>query len=237
MRSILMAVRKILGALAVIVLPVVVMISGPAPAFATGPMTFRLAPTGDLSRCGDRCQKVIVAKGEIVRDTPAVFSEFVRQNLHDSTVRAVILMHSPGGLVVSSMELGRLFRQLGAAVVVARIRNAPDGRGRTTFVSAKCYSACVYALMGASKRVIPPQSRLVVHRMYMYEMLGDLDGQPPRRQKTYRNPRLFADLTRYAEQMGVSSAVIRVAEATPPDTVREISQREIRAWRLGAPRF
>ena len=31
--------------------------------------------------------------------------------------------------------------------------------------SGRCYSACVYALMGAATRVAPPQSRVGIHRM------------------------------------------------------------------------
>ena len=207
------------------------------PSQSAQAMTFRLAPTGDLSRCRSRCDKVIIAEGEIDRDTPARFVRFIKANLRDKRMRAVIFVHSPGGLVVSSMQLGRLFRKLGAAVVVARVRQPSDGRGKTVFTSARCYSACVYALMGAKKRVVPPQSRLVVHRMFIYELLGDSSGGPATRQKTYRNDKLYGDLTRYARMMGVSRSVIDVAENTPPGEVRVISQSELRKWRLGVPRM
>ncbi|MFM9152903.1 MAG: hypothetical protein ACKOPC_04745, partial [Methylocystis sp.] len=37
-----------------------------------------------------------------------------------------------------------------------------------SMISGRCYSACVYALMGGSRRVIPPESRVGVHRMFNY---------------------------------------------------------------------
>ena len=200
-------------------------------------MSFRLEPTGDLRRCGSRCPLVIVAEGEIRIDTPQRFARFVHANLKQKRMRAVVFVHSPGGLVVASMRLGKLFRKLGAAVVVARLQVPPDGQGRTVFTAGRCFSACVYALMGAKKRVVPPQSSLVVHRMFIYELLGSSDGGPATRQKTYRNDKLFNDLTRYAKMMGVSSSVIQAAESTPNNEVRVISQRELRKWRLAVPKF
>ena len=208
-----------------------------APAHAAPEMSFRLAPTGHLAKCRNRCPKVIIAEGEIGRATPRKFTQFIRTHMREPMLRAVVFVHSPGGLVVASMQLGKLFRKLGAAVVVARVVQPHDGRGRTVFVPGRCYSACVYALMGAKKRVVPPQSRLVVHRMFIYELLGDSNGGQATRQKTYRNDKLYADLTRYARMMGVSRSVVDVAENTPPGEVRVISQREIRRWRLGVPRL
>ena len=208
-----------------------------SPAQAAAAMTFRLEATGNLSECRGKCPLVIVAEGEIKRDTPQTFARFIRNNLRQKRMRAVIFVHSPGGLVVASMNLGKMFRKLGAAVVVARIQPPANGRGNTVFTSGRCFSACVYALMGAKKRVVPPQSSLIVHRMFIYEMMGNADGGGLTRQKTYRNEKLYKDLTRYARMMGVSSSVIYDAENTPAGEVRVISQRELRKWRLAVPKF
>lgn len=224
------ALTLALGAATVIVLPA-------SPVQAAPAMTFKLTPTGNLDRCRNRCPLVIAAEGEIRANTPQTFARFIRKNLRQRRMRAVVFVHSPGGLVVASMKLGRLFRKLGAAVVVARVRAPANGRGKTVFVSGRCFSACVYALMGAKKRVVPPQSSLVVHRMFVYELLGNAEGGPPTRQKTYRNPKLYKDLTRYARMMGVSSRVIHAAESTPANEVRVISRRELRKWRLAVSKF
>ncbi|MGE3246533.1 MAG: hypothetical protein AB7F96_04060 [Beijerinckiaceae bacterium] len=210
-------------------------IGSAAPASAS--MTFRLEATGDVAKCHNRCPRVIVANGEIGRSTPDDFVRFIRRHIRDKRMRPIVFVHSPGGLVTASMRLGLLFRKIGAAVVVAQIRQPAGGRGDTIFTSAKCFSACVYALMGAKKRVVPPQSSVVVHRMFTYELLGDVESGATHLQKTYRNDKLYGDLTRYARMMGVSSSVIHAAESTPPGQVRVISQKEIRKWRLGVSKF
>lgn len=197
------------------------------------PMSFEVVPTGDITRCGDRCVRVIVARGEIVSDTPERFLEFVRQHARDKRMRAVIFVDSPGGLVVSSMRLGLLFRKLGAAAVVARV--FPGGTNQ--FSAASCASACVYALMGAKKRVVPPQSRVVLHRMYAYERFGSTDGSGSALQKTYRNSSLAGKLAVYARTMGVSPDVIRTAESIAPEGIHIATQADLRRWKLAVPSF
>lgn len=199
------------------------------------PMTFETVAVGDPARCGRNCVRVIVARGEIVANTPERFLEFVRQvGARDKRMRAVIFVDSPGGLVVSSMRLGVLFRQLGAAAVVGRVN--PAG-GPNQFYSATCASACVYALMGAKKRVVPPQSRIVLHRMYALERFGGGGEESDRLQKTYSNRELENRLSRYARTMGVSPEVVRAAESTQPEAIRVVSQAELRRWRLSVPTF
>ena len=222
----------VFGALAV--LPVTA--PGLSPAQAASPMTFRIAPAGNVRKCGARCPKIILAEGEIALDTPDRFLDFVRRNVRDKSVKAVVLMNSPGGVVVASMRLGVLFRRAGAAVIVARMGGITPN-GEPVFASANCASACVYALMGARKRVVPPQSRLVIHRMFAYETFGGTDNQGPQRQKVYRNSQLYGELSRYARTMGVSPEVIRQAESLPAEQVKVISQAEIRRWRLAVPKL
>ncbi len=205
-------------------------VAQPAP-----PMSFDVAPVGNPAQCGSQCVKVIVARGEIVSDTPERFLEFVRRvGARDKNMRSVIFVESPGGLVVSSMRLGILFRQLGAAAVVGRVN--PEG-GPNAFYAATCASACVYALMGAKKRIVPPQSRIVLHRMFAFERFGGAGDEPTRLQKTYSNRELAGRLTTYARMMGVSPDVIRSAESIQPDAIKVVTQTDLRRWKLSVPAF
>lgn len=205
-------------------------------AFAAGPgraapdMTFRVMPVGEPAKCGTRCPKAIVAEGEIVESTPAAFLAFARRNARDPAVRSVVFIHSPGGKVIASMELGRAFRAIRAAAVVARVRS--DG----SLVAGACFSACVYALMGAVKRVAPPGSRLGIHRMYTFENGPDPtgSGQPRRR---FDDGGVRDMLARYSMKMGVSSDLILYAERTPSDSILMLDPRDIARWRLASPKF
>jgi hypothetical protein len=200
------------------------------PAEAGEPMTFRLLPLENASRCGSQCAQAIVADGEITNSTPQEFLSFVSQNLHGN-VRAVVFLNSPGGRVVASMELGQVFRKLGVAAIVAR---AGQTYGGTVLASGHCFSACVYALMGGRKRVIPPQSKVGVHRMFQYQAsLDPAGGATIYRQ--HDNGRMRAMLSRYSRQMGVNSRVIEDAERTSSDSLHVLSNGEIARWRLGQP--
>jgi hypothetical protein len=202
------------------------------PAKAGEPMTFRLLPLENASRCGSQCAQAIVADGEITNSTPQEFLSFVSQNLHGN-VRAVVFLNSPGGRVVASMELGQVFRKLGVAAIVAR---AGQTYGGTALASGHCFSACVYALMGGRKRVIPPQSKVGVHRMFQYQAsLDPAGGATIYRQ--HDNGRMRAMLSRYSRQMGVNSRVIEDAERTSSDSLHVLSNGEIARWRLGQPKL
>ena len=79
-------------------------------------------------------------------------------------MRTVVLLDSQGGYVIASMELGRVFRRIGAATVVAN----------------QCLSACVYAFMGGVKRVAPRGALLGIHRMFAEKSQGLFEPSPSR---------------------------------------------------------
>jgi hypothetical protein len=203
-------------------------VAAAAPARADD-MSFRLVTLAD-SHCGGRCPQVVAAEGEIVEETPDVFLRFLRNRASREPLRSILLIDSPGGKVVASMSLGQELRKLGMAVVVARV-----GAEGGPLVSGRCYSACVYALMGGLKRVIPRQSRVGVHRMFNY-----VDGVDPMsgealRERRYADGGMRKTLSRYSVSMGVSRDLIALAERTSPDRVHLLTAAEIARWRLGTP--
>jgi hypothetical protein len=194
-------------------------------------MSFRTATLG-ASDCSEDCAHVIAAQGEIVEDTPDNFLRFVRSASRDGRLRAILLLDSPGGKVIASMELGHALRRLGMAVIVARLADDSDA-----LVSGRCYSACVYALMGGRKRVIPHRSLVGVHRMFNY-----VDGVDPTngellRERRYDDGGMRKTLSRYSATMGVSGDLIALAERTSPDRLHMLSSAEIARWRLGSTKF
>ena len=215
---------------------VVVMACGMIPATkasADEEMRFQAATIRD-KHClrGRGCPAVIAASGRITERTPQMFLDFLERhggrNLH-----AVVFLDSPGGGVMASMEFGALLRQLGAAAVVARVM--VDSRGEPVIVNAQCFSACVYALIGARKRVIPRESEVGIHRMFL-----SADGMDPATEDLLRaqradNSDMQAFLSRYTSRMGVSPELIARAEHTPSQSLYILSRADIRRWHLGVP--
>jgi hypothetical protein len=190
-----------------------------------GPMTFR-SVNFDSNDCGATCPQVVVADGVIEAETPQAFIDFAKQASQSQRLRSVIFINSPGGNVVASMELGAAFRRLRAAVVVAGFASVGARSGP---VAGQCFSACVYALMGAVQRVAPPESRLGLHRMSL--------GVPGENGGGLADKRLVAILARYAAQMGVNPALVWHAESQTPGALHVLSAAEIARWRLASTRF
>lgn len=199
-------------------------------------MSFRLVSVGDRAKCGDTCPVVISAEGEITNETPNAFLSFVEGNVGSNNLHAVVFINSPGGKVVASMELGKILRRIGAAAIVGRVD--PGARnGMSEFVAARCLSACVYALMGAKKRVIPPQSLVGIHRMFTYVDAADPDSSMVVRYRRYDNGEMAAVLSRYTGMMGVSPALITMAEHVSSDRIHIMTRAEIAHFRLGSSKL
>jgi hypothetical protein len=197
-------------------------------------MNFEVVTLGGR-HCGTRCPQVISAEGEIGEGSPEEFLRFVRENIGGGELHGIVLLDSPGGRVAASMELGQTIRSLGMAVVVAR--PGPSTAQNGDLFSGRCYSACVYALMGGRKRVIPPQSRVGVHRMFNYTTSFDLTAGGFVRERYLDDGDMRDKLARYSSMMGVSPSLINLAEHTSPDRIHVLTRAEISRWRLGSQKL
>jgi hypothetical protein len=218
---------------------------GSAPS-ALAQMRFTAVPIPS-SACGDRCPMVIQAEGRITRDSASDFVAFAKQASDQGRLVNIVLIHSPGGSVVGSMMLGQTFRTLGTTVVVARVSRGGgifsgppvDARtGRTippgALTNATCNSACVYAVMGGRKRVIPTDSRMGVHRMQSEENYGfdPVSNRAVSNRRTGSENEVTA-LKRYTRYMGVDPRLIDLAESIPHEDIRVLSAEQVRSFRLG----
>jgi hypothetical protein len=197
------------------------------------PMRFRVEPLQSAD-CGYRCPNVVVADGVIEPDTPQAFVDFARQAARASNLKSVMLINSPGGNVVASMEFGASLRQLGMSAIVAGYGSDGMRAGPT---SGECVSACVYALMGAVRRVAPEQSRVALHRMSVTQSELPSRGRAGAYSRRYADERLVDIVARYARQMGVSPEVVRQAESLDADHIRMLSPGEMRRWKLATPKL
>ena len=214
--------------------------SGTPAALAAEQMSFRPEIITAGTACRRNCSRtvsaeVISATGEITNSTADEFLAFLHEHVQDQQLRPVVLIHSPGGTVVGAMQLGMMFRKLGAAVIVARTIEE-EGADRAHVLPGSCMSACVYAFFGGSKRVVPTVSRLGIHRMAIYGHERDPAGGDVAT-RTYGTDDIVSALSSYTKMMGVNPEVIDYAEQISPETIHIVTPREIQRWRLGSPRL
>jgi hypothetical protein len=205
----------------------------PAKAQSHGPsMSFRVAPL-ESHECGRHCPDVIVADGVIEAQTPQAFVDFLKSGNSDSKLRRIVFFNSRGGNVVASMVFGHILRGLHIAGVVGRF----EADGDPGPYVGECLSACVYALMGAVRRVAPPGSEVGLHRMSIVESEGGGGLFGSHVQRSFADAPMVAVLGRYARRMGVDPALVRRAESLPPDTVHVLTRDEMRRWSLATSQF
>ncbi len=204
-------------------------------AHAEGEMTFRAVQIGQGQTCGTSCPTVIAATGQITQSTPSRFLQFIEQNYSRRNLHTVVFLDSPGGRVLASMEFGTMLRKVGAAAVVARVYQ--DSAGGSVVTNAQCFSACVYALMGARKRVIPASSQIGIHRMFVFEDSLDATGTMQLRHRRFDNGDMRSILMNYSAEMGVDPGLIAAAEHVPSENLHILSRNEIKRWHLGVPRL
>jgi hypothetical protein len=201
---------------------------------ADSEMTFRLATLAG-GQCGARCPQVIVAEGVIEEHTPEAFIAFAKAASVDAPLKGMILINSPGGRVVASMRLGAVFRKMNVSVAVASYE-AVGGRAGPT--AGRCMSACVYAMMGGARRIVPPESQVGIHRM---STTGYGESQPSHQMVastvSFADDAMVATLARYAVQMGISAALIHTAETISPSDILILSPSRMRAWHLATAQF
>ena len=195
-------------------------------------MTFRVQPLA-TGGCGARCPHVIVADGVIESETPRAFVDFLKSGADDKKLRRVVFINSRGGNVVASMMFGHILRELRVASVIGRF----DSGGEAGPYVGECLSACVYAMMGAVRRVAPPGSEVALHRMSIVESERGGWGAPMRLTRSFADAPMVAVLARYAKRMGVNPALVRAAEALPPDTMHVLTRDEMRRWSFAVSQF
>jgi hypothetical protein len=205
-------------------------------------MQFATVPVGET--CSPQnCPRALIAEGEINDDAPARFARFLRQELATPGLHAVVFLNSPGGNVESSLRLGAMIHEAGAAIVIGRpvplaARSGSKKRmnvGSVGVVPGHCASACVYTLMGAKKRVVPVGARLGVHRMSARAFALDPAGGGTHTGRIYAGSPEIAALRAYVARVGGSQDLISLAESIPHDQIRMLSGAEVRKFRLGTP--
>ena len=150
-----------------------------------------------------------------------------------------IYFHSPGGLTDNGLAIGRMLRERGMTAGVAR--TIPKGcigqerggcralkRSGTTLmarwrgINAGCNSSCVYALIGATVRHVPPGARVGIHASKV-PYIGEWE-------RLFANAQLASfnlELHNYIHEMGINDDLYDEIQKVPFEQVRILTRNEI----------
>ena len=228
-------IRKFMGCLAAALccLPVVAIAASDDPKelerllakVESEPMIFVVA-MGEPNACGRGCTEWIAGQGRFDEGTAQRFREF----LAVSGKRDLpIFFNSDSGLLREAVQIGSILRENRMTAGVARtvvegcqlgfpldnacrhlMQSKREHKARLYYGGARCASACVYAMVGASTRHVDPGATVRIHSGIGREI-----------DKTDNS------LRRYVVAMGVDPTLVDAAAKIPSGSFRGLSRGEM----------
>jgi len=200
---------------------------------ASSPMRFTRFDEGPAEACGANCRVLIAASGMIAADTPKDFEAFTR----DHDVRgATVVFDSKGGSVHGAITLGRLIRTLGLSTTIGRVKDvATRDRSRRGVLTPRgeCQSMCPFVILGGVRRFVPPESRVLVHQIWLGDRRDDATAAQYSADDLVLVQRDIGRLVAYTSEMGGGTELIELALRIPPwEPMRALSRDELRRARL-----
>jgi hypothetical protein len=227
---------------------------GPAPTsvleILRTPMIFYVAK-GAPDACGPGCSEWIAAEGAFDTGAATRLRAFLARQRN---TKLPIYFHSPGGLADRAFSIGRMMRERGMTAGVSRTLpeackkldekacNALKRSGKTLTAElsalAVCNSACVYAVIGAKERQVPPGARLGVHSSRLIKLYSDgrVAVMQPGTAKTQTQAR-DALTRKYIGDMGIDVRLLDIASKIPHENVYYLSRDEIANLRIDRREF
>jgi hypothetical protein len=215
-----------------------------ASAASQTPMMVYLAK-GEADTCGPGCSEWIAGEGR--------FDDSAAQRLRAllsriGKRRLPLFFHSTGGLATPATEIGRLLRVremtagvyqtipagcAGASEQVCRaLKQSGQVLPATLRNIARCDSACVFALIGAKERQVPPGARLGIHAVKLVVEWGDVrkDAYSEQQRASYERTRLAeinAKYRHYVQEMKVDVRLVQLMQQVPHVSIHYLSRNEI----------
>jgi hypothetical protein len=180
------------------------------------PMQFQLRQDA-AQDCTDTCRQLISAAGAITADTPNAFRKFANgRKLQGAT----IVLDSDGGSVLGAIALGRDIRALKLNTTVGQLTDttpAKSGVMRAKFSSrADCESMCAFVLLGGVQRAVAPESRVMVHQIWLGDRRDDPTAGSYSAEDLVLVQRDIGRLAKYTVDMGGTGDLLEVALRIPP---------------------
>ena len=155
-----------------------------------------------------RCQVMILATGQIDKETPSQFKNFAK----DFARGTWVAISSPGGNLIGGMQLGIAIRELGFNTTI----------GNTDYSPPDCLSACAYAFAGGVSRRLTPGSRYGLHQFRGTDQVINTED----------TQKISAALAKYLDGMGVDRKLLDFAQMTSSDKVTVLSLTQAQQLRV-----
>ena len=188
--------------------------------------------------CQPNCPEWISAEGGLRPGTGAAFARTIA-DLNGR--RLPVLISSRGGALDDALAMGRLIREKGLPVAIARTMfdNCPEGapacpgaKGQAITGGAHCASACTLILIGGAERLVGPSALVGVHQITAILKRPEGSERLTTVKKFYEPQVADEAVGAYLASMGVGDPVMTLLRKTPASSIRWLSLDEMKASRL-----
>ena len=139
-------------------------------------------------------------------------SRVVSLILTEHITHAVVYLNSPGGSLVTAMQLGRVLRE---HAFDTRVGTRTTDAARAT--AGTCHSACPFILAGGVQRSMETGSAIGLHRA---------ENRVPVRDEGAFQHVVATQVVDYLAEMGVRAEVANIMAATAHDQIRDLTLDE-----------
>jgi len=136
----------------------------------------------------------------------------------DKITGGTVYLNSPGGNLLSGIELGRLIRKNGLSTQIGK-----KGEKYGTSTAGECYSSCVLAYIGGNYRFEGKDARIGVHRF---------STQTPTTGDLAAGQIVSAAITSYLSEMGIDVGLFNRMSQAGSNEILLLSAAERRAFRV-----
>ena len=187
---------------------------------------FRIRLAGNGGNCFG-CEWLEIS-GQIPPDAAQLLQQFlVSENLE--RIPFDVALDSPGGSLLGGLQLGRLIRKLGFKTSVAK--TIRDGRSHDRSKGGICFSACAYAFLGGTERVVAA-GQYGIHQFYTDALLKDPQGKVFTAIDFSDQQALTGFLLSYVLEMGVKPELVVEANRTAPTDISLPDDRQLLDFRV-----
>ena len=216
------------------------------------PMLFYLAK-GEPDSCGPACSEWIAAEGRFEESSAQRLRAFLSRT---GNRKLPIFFYSTGGLATTGSEIGRMLREremtagvyqtipagcAGASEQACRaLKQSGQALPSRLRNDSRCDSACVFALIGAKVRQVPPAARLGIHSIKLAVQWGTAPGHSERQMESYERKRLAeinAKYRRYVQEMKVDTRLFDLILQVPHESIHYLSRDEIAQFGIDSREF
>lgn len=163
----------------------------------------------------------IVAEGEITRESPVKFREFIKNGYEGYQ----ILLNSSGGNLLAGLEIGRLIRSQELQAHVGRWNYLEPYEDPIYDVT--CESACAYAFLGGITRDIKTDQSIGFHQFSI-----NSDIILPNEVGLTSGQRISAIIITYLVEMGIDARMFGLASETAPKEMLFPSRKQLQKFNV-----